>query len=167
MEDNYIIKPSNEEFTMEGVVNGILPTEVAVDKTRDQIRVFMVAQARRELERVITLTDAINKLEDKYIRAANGYLDLYNDPETGVTYIPQMLDTLSKSLARSNDLITKITGNKSLMEFVLQQQNNITIEGGSNPYSDIDLTDSTSRERVRNFVESILQSPDLNLDDFT
>ena len=167
IDDSYnLVTPNTEEFTMEGIEAGILPTTAAVDKTKDQLRVFMIAQARRELQRVIKLTEAINKLEDKYINASTEYLTIYGDAETAVTFIPQMVDTLSKSLQRSNDLINKITGNKELMQLVINQQNiNIdnTNNNSENIYGEIDLSNSTSRERVRNFVESLLNSPDLDI----
>ena len=103
------------------------------------------------------LTDALETIEQRYISGAIGYLNLYNDPETAITVIPQIIDTLNKSLQRSNDLISKITGNSDLMSFIVQSGGTVT-QNTLNVQNGIDLEDPVSRERVRSAIQSILAS---------
>ena len=61
---------------MTNINNGLLPTNDEVDATKNQLRIFLVAQARRELERVIKLTETLDKLENKFRNLKNYYICL-------------------------------------------------------------------------------------------
>ena len=139
-------------FGMEDIANNILPTCEDVDNTKMQIRTFLVAQAKRELMRVVKLTNALDKMEDMYTRKAEEHMKEHDD-DTAMTYLPKMIETMSECLQRSNDIIRQIAGDEKL--FNLLYINMPSAEIKSTGSFDISALDSESkRTRVRDAVSA-------------
>lgn len=133
--------------------------ESGMETTKNQLRVFLVAQARRELERVIKLTLTLDKLQDKYQEKIEEYLENH-DTEEAVVYLPIMIDTITKCINRSNDIISKVVGDDKIMNFQFISNDNKTINidnSGTNNPMQINLEDPASRMKVREAVNAVLQ----------
>lgn len=138
---------------VEDVVGNKIVSQDVVDTTRDQLKVFLVAQARRELTRVIKLTETLDKIQDKYQDKVLEYMDNHDD-DTAINYLPVMIETITKCLENSYNIINRVVGNEKIMTFQVVQNN---IEVGSMNSTVIgNLEDASSREKVRKAVEQIL-----------
>lgn len=121
-------------------------------KVTDQLKVFLISQARNELSRVVKLTKFLDRLESEYMDKVE------NAIESGSLTLRQYSDTIgliTDLLSRSNDIIYKVLRDDSLMTIL-----NTTIYStdGSTQVSSVvsSLKDAQSRERVRNVVQNIL-----------
>lgn len=121
-------------------------------KVTDQLKVFLISQARNELSRVVKLTKFLDRLENEYMNKVE------NAMESGSMTLRQYSDTIgliTDLLSRSNDIIYKVLRDDSLMTIL-----NTTIYStdGSTQVSSVvsSLKDAQSRERVRNVVQNIL-----------
>lgn len=121
-------------------------------KVTDQLKVFLISQARNELSRVVKLTKFLDRLESEYMNKVE------NAMESGSMTLRQYSDTIgliTDLLSRSNDIIYKVLRDDSLMTIL-----NTTIYStdGSTQVSSVvsSLKDAQSRERVRNVVQNIL-----------
>jgi len=127
-----------------------LSTEQDIDKTKDELKVFLVAQARRELERVVTMTQLLDSVEDKYQEAVNKFM--YDNPDKVMFIAPSIMETILTSLQRSNDLIKQVLGNDKLFDvLVLDQSKTVTVNVAEN------LSDARSRSRVISGVSKIIE----------
>lgn len=129
--------------------------------TKSQLQIFLIAQAQRELTRVIKLTDMLDKLQDRYIDKATEYMNAHDDANSSVLYLPSMIDTIAKCLDSSNKIISQVLGNDKIMNFQIVSDNstNITnINSHTNSAIPIDLQDPASRLKVREAVNAILSS---------
>lgn len=136
------------------LANKIISQDV-VDNTRDQLKIFLVAQARRELTRVIKLTETLDKIQDKYQDSILEFI-ADNDNTSAVKYLPMMIETITKCLENSYNIINRVVGNEKIMTFQVVQNN---IEVGSVQSTVLgNLEDATSREKVRKAVAEIIAS---------
>lgn len=144
-------------MNMEDISDDIFPSDSkSVDKAKDQMRIFLVAQARKELERIIKLTATLDKLQEKYQSKIDEYLENHDD-ESAIQYLPSMIDTITKCMERSNSIISQITGNDKIMNFQFVSNNSTnTINIDNSNSTVVNLEDPTSRMKVRDTVKSIL-----------
>lgn len=153
-----IVSPLPSIITPEEVLAGKKVSQSVVDEMKDDIAVYLVAQARRELERVTLLNNALDKMQRKYEEKAIEYMTM-NDDDTALEYLPTMIGMLQSCLERSYEIIKEVINNEKIMNFSIIQ-NNITdseIQIG-NSINTGDLADPKSRERVRRAVSEILAS---------
>lgn len=121
-------------------------------KVTDQLKVFLVSQARNELRRVVKLTEFLDRLEDQYIDKVNESVSF--DDLTLKQY-GEVIGLITDLLARSNDIIYKVLRDDSLMTIL---NTTIYTDVGSSQVSSVvsSLKDAQSRERVRNVIQTIL-----------
>ena len=130
-----------------------------IDATKQQIGVFLIAQAQRELKRVIKLTNTLDMLQDKYEDKINEYIE-NNDDETAITYLPVMIDTIAKCLDRSNNIISKVIMDKNLEtinNLMIVTQNNQQINLNNTNEIRSKIEDPASRAKIRDSVEKMLR----------
>lgn len=118
------------------------------DTLMDKTKLFLVAQANNELNRVIKMTNFLDKLEDNFVNAVEDRLD---ETPGNLTLITQAMEVVSKSLNRSNELITQILKDDKLSSIIINTTNIIT-PGGDNAT----IIDATTRDTVRNLAKSML-----------
>lgn len=121
-------------------------------KVTDQLKVFLVAQARNELQRVVKLTQFLDDLEDKFISTVSNRMA--TDDLTLRQY-SDIMSTITDLLNRSNTIISQVLKDESLMTIL-----NTTIYSTDNSATVsttvASLKDPQSRERVRSVIKSIL-----------
>ena len=111
-------------------------------------KLFVVAQARNNLNRIIKLTNFLEKLEDKFIDAVNNRLE--NEPES-ISMISMAMETISRCLADANETVTQVLKDDRLQNIVINTTNIITPDGSS-----ARVIDADSRDAVRNLAGSLL-----------
>ena len=143
------------------ILSGKQVSQQMVDATKDQIRMCLVAQARNEIEKVIRLTKTLDKIQDKYQEKVLEYIAEHDD-ESAVAYLPQMIDTINRSLEKSYAIINNIVGNDKIMNFQIIQNNisDSTIEVNGSTSIIGDLADPVSREKVRYVMRELLNDVD-------
>ena len=113
-----------------------------------QAKLFVVAQACNELNRVIKLTNYLDTLEAKFMSAVDN--KLADSPEN-LQLLTFAMEAVTNSLNRSNTLITQVLKDEKLASIVINTTNVITQEGNS-----ATIMDMNSRDAVRNIASSLL-----------
>ena len=123
------------------------------DKTHDQLSVFLLAQAKNELERVVRLTKLLDKLEDSFIQEVEGRIQ--NQDMTLKMY-SELMATIVQILDHSNEIISRVIKDDKLSMII-----STTISADNKPETReasiiSQLKDPQSRERVRTIVEQVI-----------
>lgn len=123
-------------------------------KVTDQLKVFLIAQARNELQRVVKLTKFLDKLESNFMNKVNQEMDM--DALTLRQY-SDIISTITDLLSRSNSIISQVLKDDSLMTIL---NTTIYTSGSSTTVTSAvsSLKDPQSRERVRAVIQNILFS---------
>jgi len=115
--------------------------------TENQAKLFLIAQARNELQRIVKMTTYLDSLEEKFMTVVNKKL---LEQPTNLNLIMTAMDITQQSLKRSNDLITQILKDNSLQTLVL---NTVNIIPGVENSKAIDMD---SRESIRNVATNLI-----------
>ena len=122
--------------------------------TVDNMKAFLVAYSRSQLNRVVTLTNSLSKLEDDLISQTLKQEDV--DPEL----IMSVIRTIQKSLDSALSLIKQVTSDESYLQVIINNtkivQNNISQTNINNRTSYPILDNQDSRDKVRTAVATIL-----------
>lgn len=118
------------------------------DMLLDRTKLFLIANARNSLNRIIKLTNFLEKLEDKFITAVSTRLE--NDADN-ITVIAMSMETVSKLLQDANNTVTQIIKDEKLQQVIINTTNIITPDGNS-----ATVIDANSRDEVRNLAASLL-----------
>lgn len=153
VEEPVIVEPTLTPVSIDDVIANKYISQDVVDVTREQLKVFLVAQARLELEKVTKATRVLDKMQDMYQNRALQYMAEHDD-DTALEYLPVMIETITNCLSNSYNMISKVVGNEKIMTFQVVQ-NNIEV-GSSHSTVLANLEDASSREKVRKAVEQIL-----------
>jgi hypothetical protein len=159
MEEKYV----NGQKLMTSISNGELvnydKNMFDADKLTTQVKIFLLAQARRELERVVKLTDFLDNLESHYMDKINNSWE-----EVSLKEYPTVIATISASLKRSSDILQSVVKDDSLTSlFLIDNSTKIGLEG-ENRLPTLDLKTSKSRENVRNIVSMITKAINVSED---
>lgn len=128
------------------------------DKSVNQMKLFLLAQAKRELNRVIKLTEFLNKLEENY---ENKVMNNINDID--IKDFPTIISTITSCLSRSNDIIQKVLKDDSLTQLIFVDNSvNKNIVG---TYNQLNLDSPDSRDRVNKVIKNVINIIDNYNDD--
>lgn len=122
-------------------------------------KLFLVAQACNELNRVIKMTNLLDTLESKFIEAINTRLD---ESPTNLQLITYAMETITESLNRSNSIITQVLKDEKLSSIIINTTNIITPDGSS-----ATIMDMNSRDAIRNMASCLLAELRNTSDDVT
>ena len=123
-------------------------------KVTDQLKVFLVSQARNELSRVIKLTNFLDKIENGYLNKID---KLMKDDEISLKQYGEIVETITTLLGRSNSIISNILKDDSLTTILNTTiYTNTDSNGGQGMSVVSQLKDPQSREKVRNVINQIL-----------
>lgn len=125
-----------------------LRVDINGDVLLDRTKLFLIAQARNSLNRIIKLTTFLEKLEDKFINAVSERLD--SEPDN-VTMIALSMETISKLLQDANNTAMQVIKDDRLNQIVINTTNIITPDGNS-----ATVVDADSRDTIRNAAASLL-----------
>ena len=126
--------------------------QLTSSKVTDQLKVFLIAQARNELSRVIKLTKFLDRIEDCFINAVERRIE---DDTMSLRQYNDAITLITNLLTRSNEIISKILKDDSLttvLSTTIYQED----QGPTSSSVVASLKDAQSRERVRNIIQNIL-----------
>lgn len=115
--------------------------------TENQAKLFLIAQARNELKRIVKMTEYLDMLEQKFMNVVN--TKLLEQP-TNLNLILTAMEITTQSIDRSNNLINQILKDNSLQTLVLNTVNIIPgVEGST-------AIDMSSRESIRSVASNLI-----------
>lgn len=127
-------------------------TQALSANTADNMKAFLLVYSRSQLSRVVTLTNALSKLEDQLISQATTNPECYNNPEA----LMAIIRTLQNSLNQSLSLIKQVTTDESYLNVIIQ--NTQVVNNTLNNYNIRApiIANQDSRDKVRTAVSTIL-----------
>lgn len=122
--------------------------------TVDNMKAFLVAYSRSQLNRVVTLTNSLSKLEDQLINQVVSKDDI--DPEL----IMAVIRTIQKSLDSAISLIKQVTTDESYLQVIINNtkivQNNVGQLNIAAQQTNVPmLNNQDSRDKVRGALNTI------------
>lgn len=140
----------NQDYTkvMSAVADSTLTKDSFSDAftSNNQAKMFLVAQAKNEMQRIIKLTKFLDVVEEKFMDTAQLLMNEYPD---NLAIVQDTLDTIMKCLNRSNDLIMAIVKDDKLNSFVFKD------DAADIVYEYKDITPA-SKETIRAFASNML-----------
>ena len=115
--------------------------------TEKRAKLFLIAQARNELTRIVKMTEYLDMLEEKFMNVVNKKL---LEQPTNLNLIMTAMEITTQSIDRSNSLINQILKDNSLQTLVLNTVNIIPgVEGST-------AIDMSSRESIRSVASNLI-----------
>lgn len=118
----------------------------------NQAKLFLAAQARHELERIIKLTEFLDNIEQKFLTAIN--TKIIEQPDN-INLLMTSMDIITQSLKRSNELVNNVLNNNGLQALVV---NTVNLIPGA---EDTSIISRKSRDAIRavatNLIEQLQQ----------
>jgi len=152
-------------FTMKDIINNKLPNSNTLDTAKNQMKIFFIASAKRELQRVIKLTETLDKLEEIYQQRALTFIEENDNDEVTLMVIPNIIQTISNCLLRSNNIIRKVIDDEKLFNLLIV--NDLTINNTTNN-AVISLEKPESRNKIRELINTVINNIDnINIDEIT
>ena len=111
----------------------------------NQFKIFLVAQAKNELRRIVKLTQYLDKVEDQFIDVTTDLISEYPD---NMTIVSETMKALTACINRSNELISQVVSNEKLNSFVFDNSSSETNNSGLS---------LESRNKVRELATSMLK----------
>lgn len=132
-------------------------TQINTEETKEQLKVFLLAEAKTQLNVCIKLINVLDMLQDKYSEKIVEYI-ADNDDETAIEYLPKMITNITKQLANANEIINTVMSNEDIKNLMVINQDNrqINIGEGEDAVRTA-IEDPVSREKVRETVSKIFK----------
>lgn len=119
-------------------------------ETDRQMKLFLVSQAKHELNKVVRYTQFLDTIEDKFMKQVENRLQ---ERPNDLLLMTSAIEVVQKSLARSNDLINQIIKDDSLKTLVV----NMPVTNSFNQKSVVsNQLDASSRDKIRNTASQLL-----------
>ena len=115
----------------------------------NRTKLFLVARAYNSLNRIIMLTDFLEKLENRFMEAVTTKLDENQD---NIGMISLAMETISTLLKDANETVTQVLKDDKLQQVVINTATIITPDGNT-----ATIIDADSRDEVRKLAGSLLQ----------
>lgn len=152
VEEPKIIPVNKNKLSMEQLLDDDLEiTEADVRElkaTQNKLKVGMLLQAKNSLNRVLKLSNTLDKLYDKLLERIDNSLDT-----TDTASLMYTTEYISKALAETNQFIVSLISNEKIQNFFIID--NSTVINASDDRKDIN-----SRERIRKAVEIVMDNID-------
>lgn len=136
-----LMKRLAEDVPLDGI-------DIDGDKLLHRTKLFVIAQACNELNRVIKMTNFLDRLEERFLDTVSSKLE---ESPNNLQLITYAMETITESLNRSNQLITSVLKDDKLSSVIINTTNIITPDGSSATVMSMD-----SRDAVRNWASSTL-----------
>lgn len=147
-----VIPINKNKLSMEQLLDDDLEiTEADVRElkaTQNKLKVGMLLQAKNSLNRVLKLSNTLDKLYDKLLERIDNGLDT-----TDTASLMYTTEYISKALSETNQFIVSLISNEKIQNFFIID--NSTVINASDDRKDIN-----SRERIRKAVEIVMDNID-------
>lgn len=129
-------------------------TNLASNNTNDQLKAFLIAEAKNEMQRVVRLSETLDTLETAFLTTIN---ERVSDGSITLRSYAALLDITSTLLQRSNEIISSVLKDDSLsMVLTTSLDTKDATPTVTNASIVATLKTPQSRERVRNVINQIL-----------
>ncbi len=136
-------------------------------KVTDQLKVFLVAQARNELQKIIQLTEFLDRLEHNLIQKVDQAITA---DSLSLKQYSEVIELIKTLLERSNTIISEVLRDDSLTTITSTTIYQSSTGNMQTMSITSRLQDAQSRERVRNVLQQILNKTEnynpIVLDDY-
>lgn len=144
---------NKNKLTMEQLIDDDVEiTEADVRElkaTQNKLKVGMLLQAKNSLNRVLKLSNTLDKLYDKLLERIDNGLDT-----TDTASLMYTTEYIAKALSETNQFIVSLISNEKIQNFFIIDNSSI-VNVGSN-----DRVDINSREKIRKAAEIVLENID-------
>ena len=144
--------PANSSMTMMKQLasnDDTVPVEINGEKLVEKTKMFLVAQARNSLNRIIKLTAYMEKLEDSFIDAVSNRLE--SEPEN-IAMISMAMEIITKCMQEANETVSQVVKDDRLKNIIINTTSIITPGGEV-----ATIIDADSRDEVRNVAASLIE----------
>ena len=146
--------PKNENnLTMEQLIgDDVEITEADVRElkaTQNKLKVGMLLQAKNSLNRVLKLSNTLDKLYDKLLERIDNGLDT-----TDTASLMYTTEYIAKALSETNQFIVSLISNEKIQNFFIIDNSSVINVSGN------DRVDINSREKIRKAAEIVLENID-------
>lgn len=131
----------------EGKIHDARLSELTGKTVDNQAKLFLAAQARNELQRIIRLTEFLDNIEQKFMTAVNR--KIVEQPDN-INLLMTTMDIISQSLKRSQELIYNLLKDDSLQTLVV---NTVNLIPGSEQTS---IMSRKSRDAIRSVASKLI-----------
>lgn len=126
--------------------------DVNGDELNNRTKLFLIYHARSQLNRIIKLTNFLEKMEDKFIESVSDVVDTEPDSMRKIAMLAQTMETLSKCLDDANSIVFQVLKDEKFNNITINTTNIITPDGQS-----ATIIDADSRDEVRNLASSLYE----------
>lgn len=146
--------PTNKnKLTMEQLIDDDVEiTEADVRElkaTQNKLKVGMLLQAKNSLNRVLKLSNTLDKLYDKLLERIDNGLDT-----TDTASLMYTTEYIAKALSDTNNFIVSLISNEKIQNFFIIDNSSVINVSGN------DRVDINSREKIRKAAEIVLENID-------
>lgn len=189
MDDNiYLVPKSNDENKSKEIIENktqdsiqLNPTEVmkniAINKIDDrtlefvdsklsenQIKMFIIAQAKRELQKVIKFSEMLDVVEKRFEERIINNINEVPDYQLG-----NIMSMIMGCIDRSNSIISNVIKDKELLNLlIIDNSKNLTVNSVDNNEENmmkaLGIPDTRSRKNIINAVVSVINNMDKLID---
>ena len=139
------------EQLLDDNVNITEADERAFKLTQNKLKVGMLLQAKNSLNRILKLTNVLDKLYDELVDRID--VDINTTDTASLMYTA---DYISKALQDTNKLIMDLINNEKIQNFfIIDNSQNINVNTDNN------VLDANSREKIRTAAKIIMNNLDL------
>lgn len=146
--------PTNKNnLTMEQLIcDDVEITEADVRElkaTQNKLKVGMLLQAKNSLNRVLKLSNTLDKLYDKLLERIDNGLDT-----TDTASLMYTTEYIAKALSETNQFIVSLISNEKIQNFFIIDNSSVINVSGN------ERVDINSREKIRKAAEIVLENID-------
>ncbi len=146
-----LVDPESESYSVMARIAGNEPlASIDLDGSEmlDRSKLFLISEARNSLNRIIKLTNFLEKIENTFMNAVNESIE--NDP-TDIQLIASSMEIISKLLEKANAFVMQVLKDDKLQQIIINTTTVITPDGKS-----ATVIDANSRDEIRNIAESLI-----------
>lgn len=147
------IPKNKNNLTMEQLIgNDVEITEADVRElkaTQNKLKVGMLLQAKNSLNRVLKLSNTLDKLYDKLLERIDNGLDT-----TDTASLMYTTEYIAKALSDTNQFIVSLISNEKIQNFFIIDNSSVINVSGN------ERVDINSREKIRKAAEIVLENID-------
>lgn len=182
--NKYLVKKS-EELTVQSInpdkamkeiadakqlsdVSPVIKSYLDPKLSETHLKLFKLAQAKRELQKVIKYNELLDKVEEEFEKRIITSLDTLPDFQ-----LQKTIEMMMKSIDRSNALVSDVIKDPNLLNlFVVDNSKNLTVNTTASSESgevktSLNVEDPASRRRIADAVTQVLaqiQSAEQNIE---
>ena len=132
-----------------------MPSTESMNSTRDQMKLFILAQAKSQLSKVLELNDKLDIWINKYTEKVD---ERMKSPDITPDEIASYMSQIVALIDRSNKMIQSVIGDEKLVNLMyLDMSNNVTNNNSADVVTTSEIDGSpVSRSRIRTAVSNII-----------